>query len=232
VRVVGSIAVAIALAGCIAMPPEPSGPLVSQPLPSRPSPSASGGGPDPTPGVGPSATARGPVEATPTPVATPGPIGNVACGLRTKPGPDDAAPTEGDLTDWSHVFGGRMRICIDGAPLIEVEARTFCTWVDQFDAVREIAMVPVRVNAEIGQVDGGLSVERSVTYLGLVRPGGEIGSWEGSPADQRIRTTNRGKTGAARFNVAPVIDPEHPPAVVPPNATGIMRWECLKPDRT
>jgi hypothetical protein len=216
--------VAVGIAGCIAQPPEPSGPRSSQ-ASNQPALSSS-----------PTTRATEPVEASldANPSAdgtssTADPITVAACQLRTQPGPADAAPTKGDLTDWSHVGGGRWRLCLGGAEPVELEGTAWCTWNEPRDAVREVSGLPVRVDAATGEIDGAVLFDPGIVYLALTRRSGDVGSWQGGPVGQEIRSHDQGRRGIARFDVAPVVDSEHPPAVIPSHVVGLMRWACLEP---
>ena len=223
-RIARAVLFAGVLAGCVALPPEPSGPAAtaSSRLPGVATPSATGSTP-----VVPFPTDVPPTEA-PSTVTAP-PIAADACLLKAQPGPADVAPTKGDLTDWSHMFGGRIRICLGGVQPAEFEATAICRWTEPFDAVSDVYGNPINVSADIGRIDGGVSLDRGVVSVGLTGPTGLVSSWEGAPPDQQIRSQDHGRRGIVRFDVSPNIDPEHPPAVVPQHVVGLMRWACLEP---
>lgn len=222
-RIVGLL-LPLAIGGCLAT----SDPVL--PPPSRilatNTPSSSAPPADPAPSGEPAATAT---IVAPTSVATPPPIEAGACALKRLPDQSDAAPINGDLTDWSHTFGGRVRLCFAGDHPNEVEGTAFCMWTDPFTAVREVDQLPVAVGAETGQIDGGITLDRRVAYLSRTSGSGAVTGWEGDVPPRDLRAFDHGRRGVARFDVAPLVDPEHPPIVVPPNEVGLIRWACLEP---
>ena len=216
-----------------------AGGCLATPQPIEPSPTAAL--PTPAPDAIPSAThGPGPV-ASPVVVASPDvgpsavtappdapPLGDASCPLAEQPGPADAAPTEGDLTDWSHIFGGRVRICLGAPTPIELEGRAECTWNDTLDEVRDATGLPVAV-AGSGSIDGALALDRRVVSIGRTLLSGEVGSWEARLGPDDLRRFDHGRRGIARFVADALTDPEHPPAVRPPDVVGLIRWSCLEP---
>jgi hypothetical protein len=151
--------------------------------------------------------------------------------LRIQPGPADAAPTKGDLTDWSHIFGGRARLCVAGPVPREYEGTAWCTWSDRFDFVKDAGLLPLPVDAVSGQIDAGVSFELGRSYLSGTAPTGEISSWEGVLRQPDVRSHDHGRWGIVRFAVQPVpADPEQPPPpIVRADIVGLLRWSCLEP---
>ena len=219
----------VVLVGCIATTEEPIRPPAS--APSR------------TPAVDPTATVAAPsptfVGETPVGSAAPLPqtvaiapsITPEACLIRVPPGPGDAAPTEGDLTDWSHTWGGRARLCIGGDVPAEFEGTAWCQWSPRFDRVLDAAILPLPVDAATGDIDAGVSLEMGAAYVSGTSPAGIIASWDGVLADDDVRSHDRGRRGIARFSVQALPpDPENLPPVLPPDVVGLFRWTCVEPD--
>jgi hypothetical protein len=125
---------------------------------------------------------------------------------------------------------GRWRLCLDAPVALVVEGSAWCTWNDQRTAVTEAAGLPVDAGPGAGTIDGGLAIDRGEAYLSRTGPGGDrAGSWQGGGPAQAILASVDGSAGLVKFRVAPIVDPEHPPAVRPPDQVGTIRWACGDP---
>jgi hypothetical protein len=168
-------------------------------------------------------TAEGALDASAPPITTD------ACLLDHAPGRADAAPTEGDLTDWSDTFGGRVRICLAAPAELEAEGRAFCTWDERHRAMREASSIPLQLAGTGRAIDGGIALDRLEVFVGLTANGTTSGSWDGVAREDLIRSHDHGQRGIVRFEIPAVIDPEHPPATPPAPLAGLLRWDCLDP---
>ena len=176
---------------------------------------------------------------SPAPIATPGaslpdasanPIDEAECALERQPGPDDRPPGPGgDGVDLSDRGGGRWRLCLDAPVRLAVEGSAWCTWNDERMAVSEASGLPLDIGNGRGTIDGSVSIEQGEVYLSQTKPAGEVGGWQGGPPGQLIQPSGDGSSGVARFRVAALLDPEHPPAIRPPDQVGTIRWACGDP---
>jgi hypothetical protein len=151
------------------------------------------------------------------------------CALEQQPGPADPVPQAGgDLMDVADLGNGRWRLCLAGPEVLVVEGSAQCTWTDDRSAVIEIVGLPLD-DGSGSKVDGGVSLDPAGVYLGLTSQAGDILSFDGADRPQQIDAAADGRTGAANFALGSVVDPEHPPAVIPADRTGTLRWRCGKP---
>ncbi|MBA2719150.1 MAG: hypothetical protein H0U52_07935 [Chloroflexi bacterium] len=95
--------------------------------------------------------------------------------------------------------------------------------------VTEAAGLPVAAGPDKGTIDGGLAIDRGAVHVGRTGPGGDVGGWQGDGPEQAIRKSGDGSAGIVTFRAAPYVDPEHPPAIRPPDQVGTMRWACGEP---
>jgi hypothetical protein len=151
------------------------------------------------------------------------------CALEQQPGPADPVPQAGgDLMDVADLGNGRWRLCLAGPEVLVVEGSAQCTWTDDRSAVIEIVGLPLD-DGSGSKVDGGVSLDPAGVYLGLTSQAGDILSFDGADRPQQIDAAADGRTGAANFALGSVVDPEHPPSVIPADRTGTLRWSCGKP---
>jgi hypothetical protein len=155
-----------------------------------------------------------------------------ACPVQQPPGPRDTVPDPngGDAIDTFDLGSGRWRLCLtEPAPII-VEGSAWCTWTDDRTFVTEVAGLPINLGPT-STVDGGISIERKVAYLSS-NDGSAVASWEGGPIAIDVFADAGGgpsSKGSAAFRIPQTVDPEHPPAVRPPDAAGAIGWQCGDP---
>jgi hypothetical protein len=150
-----------------------------------------------------------------------------ACPIETPPGPDDTVPEPGEI-DTTDLGNGRWRLCLAEPVAFSVEGSAWCTWTADRTEVREAAGVPTPIGAAGSTVDGGIAIDRGEIYLASNDPR-MISSWQGGPSDMSAQVGVAGRSGTAAFRIPAVTDPEHPPAVSPPAAAGVMSWLCGDP---
>jgi hypothetical protein len=174
-------------------------------------------------------TASTPTTAPLDPSASASPPGVDAgdCPVMTPPGPGDAIPGPGEM-DVSDVGNGRWRVCLAEPVALEVEGSAWCTWTDDRSEVREASGLPVQIGGTDSTVDGGIAIDRGEVYLSSNDPR-MIASWQGEPSDMQAVVGVAGRSGTVAFRIPAIVDPEHPPAVRPPEAAGVISWLCGGP---
>jgi hypothetical protein len=151
-----------------------------------------------------------------------------ACALATQPGPNDRPPKGGgELMDLTDAGAGRWRVCTIEPGALIVEGTAWCRWNEGRTAVEEVQGLPVLAGG--GTLDGGVVMGRAAIYLSTTLPDGTIHSYDSTNIPQVVDAVDGGRSGAARFLLDPILDPEHPPAVRPPNVAGVLRWQCGEP---
>jgi hypothetical protein len=167
---------------------------------------------------------------SPSDAATVG-IDPLACALATQPGPQDRPrDAGGDLMDLTNAGPGRWRVCTIEPTAVVAEGTAWCRWNDGRTGVDEVQGLPVPVGG--GTVDGGVALRQAATYLSTTSTDGTINSYDSTSGPQAVNEVNAvdgGRSGAARFVLGPILDPEHPPAVRPTNIVGVLRWQCGAP---
>jgi hypothetical protein len=159
---------------------------------------------------------------------TPAPsVDAAACPIETPPGPNDTVPEPGEL-DTRDFGNGRWRLCLAEPVALSVEGSAWCTWTADRSEVREASGVPIPIGAAGSTVDGGIAIDRGEIYLASNDPR-MIASWQGGPSDMSAQVGVAGRSGTATFRIPALTDPEHPPAVPPPPAAGVISWQCGDP---
>ena len=168
--------------------------------------------------VGPSASASGLTTAAPPSVDA------EACAVLTPPGPDDKVPGPGEI-DTTDLGNGRWRVCLaEPVPLV-AEGSAWCTWNEGRTEVREAVGLPIPTGGAGSTVDGGFALDRGVVYLASNDPR-MVFSWQGTPDDMSAVVGRSGASGTVAFRIPATVDEENPPAVRPPEAVGVMSWQC------
>jgi hypothetical protein len=176
----------------------------------------------PTPATAPvdgSAAASGP--------AAPPSVDAAACAVETPPGPDDTVPDPGEI-DTTDLGNGRWRLCLAEPAVFEAEGSAWCTWNADRTEVREAAGLPVPTGASGSTVDGGIAIDQGVVYLASNDPR-MVFSWQGEPSDMSAVVGVGGRNGTVAFRIPATVDPENPPALRPPDAAGVLSWQCGEP---
>jgi hypothetical protein len=130
--------------------------------------------------------------------------------------------------DVADLGNGRWRLCVAEPAVLVVEGSATCTWTDDRSGVIEIVGLPLDDGAG-SKVDGGVALDQRDVYLGFTSEAGDVVSFEGGDQPSQIDAAADGRSGAARFALVAVVDPEHPPSVVPAGRTGTLRWSCGNP---
>ena len=91
--------------------------------------------------------------------------------------------------------------------------------------VREAVGVPIPTGGAGSTVDGGFALDRGVVYLANNDPR-MVFSWQGTPDDMSAVVGAAGRSGTVAFRIPATVDEEDPPAVRPPEAAGVMSWQC------
>jgi hypothetical protein len=170
-----------------------------------------------------------------TPSGAPASADAAACIVTTPPGEQDQVPAPGEI-DTRDLGGGRWRLCLAEPVAFSVEGTAWCTWTDDRTFVTEVAGLPINLSPT-STVDGGVSIERKVAYLSS-NDRTAVGSWEGGPVSIVIEGSSdpgRAATkGSAAFRIPATVDQESPPPVAPPEAAGVISWQCgeAPPPRT
>ena len=170
--------------------------------------------------------------AGPTPSASEASVANggidpSTCVLANEPGPNDRPPDAGGDPIDPAMGAGRWRVCTSEPTAFVVEGTAWCKWNDGRTGVDEVQGLPVPVGG--GTIDGGVALREPTVYLSTTSTDGTINSYDSASGPQAVNAVNAvdgGRTGVARFVVGPIVDPEHPPAVRPPNVVGVLRWQC------
>ena len=162
----------------------------------------------------------------PSASAPPPSVDAAACPVQTPPGPGDEIPGAGEM-DVSDIGNGRWRLCLVEPVAFEVEGSAWCTWTEDRSEVREASGLPARIGAD-STVDGGIAIDRGEVFLSSNEPR-MVASWQGDPSDMQAVVGVAGRSGTVAFRIPATVDPEHPPAVRPPEAAGVMSWVCGDP---
>lgn len=176
-------------------------------------------------------TPSGGRSSAPSSMPSAGPvIDAAACALVGQPQPPNPAPQAGgegvDLADFGN---GRVRLCFDGAEPIEIEADGSCLWNDGRTTVTTVAGLPVAAGKD-RRVAGGLDLTRSEVFVELYGPApNDLSIYRNGGEPQIIEPGPNGTSGAARFLLKRVIQPEDPPAAPPAESVGTLRWACGEP---
>ena len=149
------------------------------------------------------------------------------CAIATPTGPDDKVPESGEI-DVADLGNGRWRLCLAEPVVFSVEGSAWCTWTGDRTQVREASGLPIPIGAVGSTVDGGIAVDRGEIYLSSNDPR-MISSWQGGPSDMSADVGDAGRSGTASFRIPALTDPEHPPAIPPPAAAGVLSWLCGNP---
>jgi hypothetical protein len=135
--------------------------------------------------------------------------------------------------DVADLGAGRWRLCLSEPVVLTVEGPAWCTWSDDRTAVREISGLPAGIGGGDSTVDGGIALDRDEVYVSST-DGGTVSSWEGSPSEPAPAAGDATRLGTTTFRIPAVVDEENPPAVRPPEAAGVISWQCgdAPPPRT
>ena len=170
--------------------------------------------------------------SSPIPAVSAGAVIDPAiCALEGQPPPPDQAPPPGgeggvDLADFGN---GRLRLCLASAEPIEIEGEASCLWNDSRTEVSEISGLPIGANANT-RIAGSISLARSQISLDIFDGApDEVSVYSSGDIPQAIEPGPGGTSGAARFRLAPLIDPNGSPATRPADGVGVLRWTCGQP---